>query len=218
MRNFGRLHWQQGAPVEPDCSKILCVGRNYAQHAAELNNPVPEQPVIFIKPSTALCDLQQPLQLPQAEVHYELELALWIVQPLTKASPEQSLAAIGGYALALDLTLRQVQSQLKQQGYPWELAKAFDHSCPVGPLIKSLDRPLEETQIGLWIDAELRQQGQVKQMIFDPGYLLSFISQHISLLPGDLVLTGTPAGVGPLRSNQQLRMQLNQHFWNGSVA
>ena len=109
-------------PCELPNGKNVCVGRNYAEHARELNNPIPKQPLLFIKPSTALAALDQPLAIPRdrGECHHELELALLIGQPLSEARAEETLAAIAGYGLALDLTLRELQSQLKEKGQPWE--------------------------------------------------------------------------------------------------
>lgn len=214
--------WQQGGDFHCLSQKVVCVGRNFAEHAAELHNPVPTEPVIFIKPSTALVDFTQAIPLVNdTPLHYELELALLIGQPLRRANEAQCLNAVVGYGLALDLTLRQVQQQLKQQGHPWEWAKAFDGSCPVTPFVLSdaSSQPLSAAHFQLRLDGRLQQQGEVRQMIFSPGQLLAYISQRISLLPGDIVLTGTPAGVGPLALGSQLQASLNgEYSWATQVV
>ncbi|WP_114416754.1 fumarylacetoacetate hydrolase family protein [Marinospirillum perlucidum] len=202
--------WQQ--PL----GKIVCVGRNYAEHAAELNNPVPKQPLLFMKPATAAVDLEQaPLELPKdaGEVHYETEIAVLVGKRLQKADPDQVFAAIAGVGLALDLTLRDLQTQLKQKGHPWELAKAWDDSCPLTALVKA--EKVEDWQaleLSLSINGEERQRGQASQMLTPLAQLLSYISQHFTLEEGDLVLTGTPAGVGPLHSGDQLELELKGYL------
>ena len=200
-------------PSALPAGKIVCVGRNYAEHARELNNPVPEEPLLFIKPSTALVDLRQPIALrgDRGPVHYETELAILIGQPLTQATPDQVAAAIAGVGLGLDLTLRERQSQLKKLGHPWEIAKAFDGSCPLSPFVPfAVIANIEDCQLQLEIDGELRQQGSSAQMLTPVLALIAYISQHFSLLPGDVVLTGTPPGVGVLEPGMKLKLGLDQ--------
>lgn len=195
--------WQLG--------KVVAVGRNFAEHAAELNNPLSEEPLLFIKPSTSLVDMQKPLQLPQnqGEVHYELEIALLIGEQLTQASPEEALSKVAGVGLALDLTLRDVQTQLKELGQPWEKAKAWDGSCPLSYLVPSKKiTDWQQLELSLKINGELRQQGTASQMLTPFPQLLSYISHNFTLLPGDLVITGTPKGVGKLNSGDQLTASL----------
>lgn len=193
--------------------KVVCVGRNYAEHARELNNPIPEEPILFIKPSTALLDMRQPIRLhpDRGPVHYETELAILIGQPLTRVQPGQVAAAIAGVGLGLDLTLRERQSQLKQLGHPWELAKAFDGSCPLSPFVPlAAINNLADCRLQLEIDAQLRQDGSSAQMLTPVLELIARISEHFTLLPGDVVLTGTPAGVGVLKPGMQLTLRLDQ--------
>lgn len=200
---------------QPAPSKLVCVGRNYAAHAAELNNPVPESPLLFIKPSTSLADLRQPLVLPTdfGEVHYEAELVVQIGQKLTRVDVMTAAAAISGVGLALDLTLRDLQTQLKQQGQPWEKAKAWDGACPVTPLLACpAGQDWSQLEFALWINGECKQQGKTAEMIYTVPELLSEISRYFTLLPGDLVLTGTPAGVGRLSSGDQLRLTLGSQL------
>lgn len=201
----------EGEDWSTPLGKIVCVGRNYAEHAAELNNPIPEQPLLFIKPATSAAHLDQPVQLPEGagDVHYETEIALLIGKPLRKASVEQALQAVVGVGLALDLTLRELQSRLKQQGHPWERAKAWDGACPLSrfvPAGRVTDWPALE--LSLSINGEERQRGSASQMLTPIPQLLSHISQTFTLLPGDVVITGTPAGVGKLASGDQLQLAL----------
>ena len=205
--------WNNGEPVALPAGKIVCVGRNYAEHARELNNPIPTSPLLFIKPSTALYDLRQPIRLSnkRGPVHYETELAVLIGQPLTQATAQQAEAAIAGIGLGLDLTLRELQSQLKSKGHPWEVAKAFDHSCPMSPFVcYSAVADIHDCQLHLEVDGVRRQHGSSAEMLTPILQLISLCSQHFTLLPGDIVMTGTPAGVGVLEAEMELRLQLEQ--------
>jgi 2-keto-4-pentenoate hydratase/2-oxohepta-3-ene-1,7-dioic acid hydratase in catechol pathway len=205
-------------------SKIVCVGRNYADHAAELNNPLPVEPLLFIKPSTAVTRLPQVLIPPhQGACHHELELTLLIGAPLRRASADQALAAVAGVGLGLDLTLRDVQSRLKAAGQPWERAKAFDGSCALGPFIEATAVDLAASfELQLVKNNQLVQQGDTAALLFPLAQLLADISQQFTLLPGDVVMTGTPAGVGPLAAGDQLQLRLRQGTsrwqWSADVA
>lgn len=201
----------QGQALDLPVGKVVCVGRNYADHAVELNNPVPSAPLLFMKPSTALCALTEPLQLPQhgQNCQHEVEIAVVLATTVSNATPEAALIAVHSYALGLDLTLRDVQTRLKQQGQPWELAKAFDGSCPISPLIPAhrISDPQQLT-LSLSVNGERRQHGQSAQMLFPIADLLAYISQFFTLLRGDVVLTGTPAGVGRLQAGDALKLEL----------
>ncbi|NVJ60220.1 MAG: fumarylacetoacetate hydrolase family protein [Gammaproteobacteria bacterium] len=215
------------AELAQQLTKVVCVGRNYAAHAAELNNPVPDEPVLFIKPSSAVVPWSKQVAIPcdRGECHHELELAFLIGQRLTKASRDDCLNAIAGVTLALDLTLREEQSKLKQQGKPWELAKAFDGACPIAawePLDNILSCSkgeanssdldlscLAEVSIELKVNDKLCQAGQVRDMIWQPLDLIAHISQFFTLNPGDVVLTGTPAGVSSMELGDKLSASLN---------
>lgn len=204
-------------------TKIVCVGRNYVDHATELNNPVPQQPLLFIKPPSAITRLPE-IRIPTeyGECHHEMELAVFIGMPLKRATPAQALKAIAGYGVGLDLTLRQIQNELKAQGQPWERAKAFDGSCVLGPMLERIEcdvnRPFE---IALRVNGELRQQGSSADMIFTIADLLAEISALFTLVPGDVVLTGTPAGVAALHVGDKLELLLTnagrQWQWHGQV-
>lgn len=199
-----------GQPFTHPLGKIICVGRNYAAHAAELNNPLPTTPILFIKPATAAAPLAQPVQLPRdrGAVHHEVELSLLIGAELRDAAPAQALAAIAGIGIALDLTLRDLQDQLKKDGYPWERAKAFDGAYPVSDFIGTNGRDLQNLTVQLWRNGALQQDGNTSQMLFPVAALLAEISRNFTLRPGDVVSTGTPAGVGPLLSGDTLNAVL----------
>jgi len=211
MQNYQHL-WKDGNPVHLPLGKIVCIGRNYAEHARELNNPVPDEPLLFIKPSTAAVHVTRPLDFPRdrGAVHFETELAVLIGRPLTNASTAEAKAAIFGYGLALDLTLRDVQSQLKEKGQPWERAKAFDGACPLSPFVPAELLPEGNIHFTLDVDGERRQTGDTRDMLHPVLELIAHMSSQFTLLPGDVVLTGTPKGVGPLQSGQTLSLELEK--------
>jgi 2-keto-4-pentenoate hydratase/2-oxohepta-3-ene-1,7-dioic acid hydratase in catechol pathway len=191
------------------------VGRNYAEHARELGNPVPDEPLLFMKPATALADLASPILLPRGlgAVHHEVELALLIGRELRAADRESAAAAISGVGIALDLTLRDLQDVLKRKGHPWERAKAFDDSCPLSPFIP-VERfaGMEGIGLSLSVNGQLRQQGSSAEMVVGIADLVSHMSSCFTLLPGDVVLTGTPAGVGPLNHGDHLEFNLDDRL------
>ncbi|KXI28672.1 fumarylacetoacetate hydrolase family protein [Paraglaciecola hydrolytica] len=204
-----------GQAIDLPLGKVVCVGRNYLMHIHELNNAVPDKPLLFIKPSTSLVALAEPIEIPQdlGECHNEIELAILISQTLIKASEQQVEQAIWGYGLALDLTLRDVQDSLKRQGHPWERAKAFDGSCPLSPFVlKAQIKDHQNVNFALKVNGQVRQQGNTQDMLVGINALLSEISQTFTLLPGDIVLTGTPKGVGPLYTKDQLEIELHGQF------
>ncbi len=204
--------------------KIVCVGRNYAAHAAELNNPLPAQPLLFMKPATAVTWLPE-VRIPhgQGACHHELELAVRIGSRLRRAGQDDAVQCISHYGLALDLTLRDVQDHLKAAGQPWERAKAFDGSCALSDWLPAAEidsqQPLE---LQLSINGKVQQQGNTSDMLYSVAALLADISQQFTLLPGDVVLTGTPAGVGPLKPADQLQLKLaqgaNSWHWTAEVT
>jgi 2-keto-4-pentenoate hydratase/2-oxohepta-3-ene-1,7-dioic acid hydratase in catechol pathway len=212
----------QGHPLPYAVGKVVCVGRSYKEHAAELDNPVPEQPLLFIKPATSLVALDVPLLLPkgQGAVHHELEVALLIGRRLCHTEPGHALEAVVGVGLALDLTLREVQEQLKAKGHPWERAKAFDGSCPISPfaLPEVLD-DLQHLDFSLKVNGLERQAGNTAMMLWSIGELLAEMSRCFTLNPGDVVLTGTPKGVAELKPHDELDMQLDgQYRFSAKVA
>ena len=203
-------HWKDGTPVHLPLGKIVCIGRNYAEHARELNNPVPTEPLLFIKPATSVVPMAPSIKLVQGRgpVHYETEIALLIGAPLSgMVSEEEAEAAIIGVGLALDLTLRELQDQLKAKSHPWERAKAFDGACPLSPFVpKAQAGDLHALSLQLDINGERRQQGSAAEMITPIVALVRHIANQFSLLPGDVVITGTPAGVGVLNPGDELTL------------
>lgn len=200
-----------GQSLDHALGKVVCIGRNYAEHARELDNPVPDAPLLFIKPATSAVPLEEPIGGPfaRSEVHFETELALLIGSSLSGANAEQAEKAVVGVGLALDLTLRGVQSELKKKGHPWEIAKGFDGACPLSQFIALDEVPdWSALEFSLDIDGQRQQHGQVSDMLFPVPVLLAEMSQHFTLEPGDVVLTGTPAGVGKLEQGTELAFKL----------
>jgi 2-keto-4-pentenoate hydratase/2-oxohepta-3-ene-1,7-dioic acid hydratase in catechol pathway len=191
------------APVIPR-SKVIGIGRNYADHAAELGNEPPAEPLIFLKPNTSVIGPDDPVFRPRisSEVHYEGELAVVIGRLCRDVPPDRTDAVVLGYTCGNDVTARDLQRSDPQ----WTRAKGFDSFCPLGPwIVDDLDvRDLEvRCEVGRDPDAmELRQLGRTKDMIFDVPTLVSYVSHVMTLLPGDVILTGTPAGVGPIQSGE----------------
>lgn len=202
-------------PLNLSLGKIVCVGRNYADHAKELGNEIPKAPLLFIKPSTAAVELEKPFSIPQdqGEVHHEVEIAVLISKAASNIVEENVWNHISHIGVALDLTLRDVQSQLKEKGQPWEMAKAFDGSCPLSkwtPLENIRDK--HNISIRLEKNGELKQDGNSSMMLTPIPKLIAYISQYFTLEAGDVVITGTPAGVGPLQSNDKLKATLDNQF------
>lgn len=193
-------------------SKIVCVGRSYAAHAQELGNAIPDQPVLFLKPPSSLTPLADGITWNTAlgSCHYECELCVRIDQPLSQVTnQDDALAAIGAVTLGLDLTLRDLQDQLKAKGQPWERSKAFDGACVLADWVDVKEiAAWDQVQYQLEINEQVRQVGDTSLLIFSIAELLVEISQSFSLQPGDVVMTGTPAGVGALQPNDQLKMML----------
>ena len=178
--------------------KIIAVGRNYIDHAKELNNPVPEKPVIFLKPDTAVLKDNKDFYYPEfsKDVHFEVELVLRVCNEGKHVSKKFAHKYYDAIGLGIDFTARDLQSELKSKGLPWELAKAFDHSAVVGEFIpKENIENLENINFSLLKNEETVQQGNSADMIFDFDSLITFVSKYITLRKGDLIYTGTPAGV-----------------------
>lgn len=195
--------------------KIVCIGRNYAAHAAELNNPIPQTPLLFIKPATAAVALEQPFAIPRdrGAVHHEVELAILIGTKLVNADANAARNAVAGLGIALDLTLRDVQDQLKKDGHPWERAKSFDGAYPVSGFVSAArinlqNMDLQNIDITLTRNGNRQQHDNTAQMLFPVLELLCEISRSFTLLPGDIVSTGTPAGVGGLSVGDRLHLAL----------
>lgn len=193
----------------PPCwpSKIVCVGRNYEEHARELGNLAPAEPVIFLKPPSALAAHGDPIVLPALSnrVDYEGEIGVVIGRRARRVPPERAQEYILGYTCINDVTARDLQKKDVQ----WTRAKGFDSFCPVGPWIAPASEvELETLRLRTWVDGELRQQATPAEMIFDIPRLIAFISEVMTLEPGDLIATGTPAGVGPLAAGSVVRVEI----------
>ena len=223
MQHYQSISQESAQQVLPfPIGKAVCVGRNYADHIAELNNTTPTEPLLFIKPSTAIVPIEAEIAIPKHSVcHNELEIALLVKEPITQAanwSDEKIQNSLWGVGLALDLTLRATQSELKEQGYPWERAKAFDNSCPVSSFVAMKQVvDLQRLEFTLSVNDTVRQAGKSKMMLHNCVSLIKEISQVFTLLPGDLVLTGTPKGVGPLTTGDKLALTLNNADATGSA-
>jgi len=206
-------------------TKVVCIGRNYIAHAVELNNPIPKSPLLFIKSTNCLVNLNNEISIPLdlGGCHHELEIAVLIGEQLTNINEKQAVNAISAIGIGLDLTLRDLQTKLKSKGQPWEKAKSFDGACPLSVFIdfelflskysncqsKKDENALDNIDFKLSINDIVRQKGNTKDTIFNIPYLISHISKHFTLYPGDVVLTGTPEGVGELKLDDKIEVFLN---------
>ena len=190
------------APVDP--RKIVCVGRNYAAHAAELGNEVPREPLIFLKPSTSIIGPEDPILLPQysRRVEHEGELGLVVAKRCSHLTDQDdSLSYLAGYTALNDVTARDLQKSDVQ----FTRAKGFDTFCPVGPWIESELNP-SDLAVETRVNGAIRQSGRTSLMIFSPAFLVRWISRMMTLEPGDLIATGTPVGVGPLAASDTVEV------------
>ena len=190
------------------CGKVLCIGRNYARHAAEMKAAVPSVPVVFLKPSTALVRPPGAIVLPDQSqnVHHEVELVAMIGHGGRDIATSDAIGHVAGYAVGLDMTARDIQSEAKKKGQPWSVAKGFDTFAPLGSFVSA--REIENVQnltLRLDVNGESRQLGHTADMIFDVATLVAWCSRVFTLEPGDLLFTGTPEGVGPVASGDALR-------------
>ena len=185
--------------------KIICIGRNYVDHAKELSNPVPKQPLIFMKPSTALLVNNSPFYYPEfsENIHYEGELVLRVCRNGRHIQPAFASTYYDQLAFGIDFTARDLQARCKEKGHPWEIAKAFDHSAVVSKFI-GLPEDVEDINFELKMNGESVQKGHSKDLIFNFNYLICYISKYFKLHIGDYIFTGTPAGVGPVQIGDQL--------------
>lgn len=193
--------------------KIICIGRNYADHAKELNNPLPEKPVFFLKPDSALVIGNKPFFYPDFSdnIHHEVEFVIKINR--LGRSIEQRFAHryYDEIGVGIDFTARDLQDECKKKGLPWEIAKAFDNAAPLGGFVPLKDIP-DQSDISLRLDINGKtvQQGSSSDMIFSFDQIISYVSKFITLKIGDLIYTGTPAGVGPVKKGDRLQAYINQ--------
>ncbi|XP_037082871.1 acylpyruvase FAHD1, mitochondrial-like isoform X2 [Pollicipes pollicipes] len=198
--------------------KIVAVGRNYKEHAAELGNKMPEKPLLFLKPTSSYLISGNILIPPGcSELHHEVELGVVVSSTCRRVSESAAMQHVAGYALALDMTARDFQTEAKAKGHPWTMAKCFDTACPVSAFVPR-DRIPDASGLQLWcaVNGETRQSGSTSDMHFSVPFLLSYISRYITLEPGDLVLTGTPAGVGPVRPGDVIEASVSDQ--SGQIA
>ena len=193
--------------------KIVCIGRNYAEHIKELGNQTPDKPVIFIKPASSLISSGGTVVIPghSDDCHHEIELAVLIGKTAKDVTAEEALDYVSGYAVALDLTLRDVQGEQKAKGLPWEIAKAFDTSCPLSVFVPAsqVDDP-QNLQLKLTVSGEVRQNGNTRDMMQSIAELIAATSAYFTLEEGDVLLTGTPSGVGRIVSGDRLEASIEQ--------
>ena len=187
--------------------KIVCIGRNYADHIRELGNEVPDRPVLFMKPASSVIGEGEEIVIPaySRDCHHEVELALLIGRTIKGISAAEALSAVAGYGVAIDLTLRDVQGELKSKGLPWEVAKAFDTACPLSDFVAAEGvRDPQNLAITLTVNGEVRQEATTALMLRPLPQLIAEMAAIFTLEPGDVILTGTPAGVSRLCSGDRV--------------
>jgi len=191
--------------------KVLCLGRNYVDHAREMNSPIPESPIVFLKPATAVITQGDAVVIPpfSHEVHHEVEMVVLLGRDGKDISRSSALDYVAGYGIGLDMTLRDVQAEAKKQGLPWSVAKGFDTSAPVSTIVEKeqVGNP-HELDITLKVNGKIRQKSNTRNMIFTVDYVVSYLSSIFTLEAGDLVFMGTPEGVGAVRPGDILEAEL----------
>lgn len=212
MRYFDHcIHFAGGGSQQIPAGKVVCVGLNYSDHVKEMSSQVASEPVIFLKPSSALVPLEAPVAIPVefGACHHEGEMSILIGEQLADCTEDEAAKAIIGVGVALDLTLRDLQSQFKQKGHPWDKAKGFDGACPASAFVdRSQVGDLQNLELRLTLNGEVKQASNTSHMITPVLPLIAYISKFFTLMPGDIVLTGTPAGVGPLSPGDELTLEL----------
>lgn len=193
--------------------KIICIGRNYAEHVKELGNVVPDSPILFMKPACCIVRDGGTVIIPSYsdECHHEVELAVLIGKEGKNIQPEDALEHAAGYGVAIDLTLRDVQNKLKDKGHPWEIAKAFDTSCPLSDFVPAdaVEDP-QDLNLKLSVNGELRQDGNSSDMMRSVAQIIAEMSYYFTLEAGDILLTGTPAGVSALQSGDTVEASIEE--------
>jgi 5-carboxymethyl-2-hydroxymuconate isomerase len=191
---------------------IYCIGRNYVEHAQELENEVPDQPLVFLKPTSSVIFEGEAIQIPTQSnnVHHEVELAVAIGKTGKNISEEHALEYVKGYGVGIDVTARDIQQQAKAKAWPWTVAKGFDTFAPLSPFISSnhIGDP-QNISLKLTVNGEVRQDENTRLMIFPVASLISYLSHIFTLGPGDVILTGTPKGVSPIQSGDHIEATLN---------
>jgi len=195
--------------------KIICIGRNYVDHTKELKNPLPEKPVFFLKPDSAILRKNHPFFYPDFsdEIHFETELVLKICKVGRHIPKRLAYSFYKEIGIGIDFTARDLQAECKKKGLPWEIAKAFDFSAPLGKF-RTIDQfeDIDNINFSLLVNNEKRQDGNSKDMIFSFDEIIAYVSQFITLKTGDLIFTGTPAGVGPVQKGDQLQAYIEEEL------
>jgi len=193
--------------------KVFCLGMNYVDHINEMNSEATDEPVFFLKPSTAVIRDKGTIILPLAsnDIHYEVELAVLIGKHGKKIQKKQAFEHIAGYGVGIDVTLRDIQLAGREKGYPWTLAKGFDTSAPISRFVpKDLIPNIYHEEISLWVNDELKQHNSPASMVFRIDEIIAYISNFFSLERGDVIFTGTPKGVGKLEDGDLVRATLGK--------
>jgi acylpyruvate hydrolase len=201
----------RGTAESLQISKIFCLGRNYAEHAKEMHSDIPAIPVIFLKPATAILQNGSPIVRPKISklLHHEVELYIAIGKGGKHISSADAHNHVLGYGIALDMTLRDLQNETKKSGQPWTIAKGFDTSAPVSPIIPAAEIPDPHAlDISCRVNGILRQQSSTGKMIFKTGRIIEFISSLFTLERGDLIFTGTPEGVGEVSAGDTITAEI----------
>jgi len=209
MKSIHVLHTGERIPV----GKIICVGRNYREHAREMKSEVGEDPILFIKPSTAIIQSGDEIVMPpfSRELHHEVEFVILIGREGKNIPPESAYEYVFGYGVGLDMTLRDVQRESKKLGLPWSVAKGFDTSAPISDIVpKDRMGPPQNVSFSLTVNGQLRQRGTTRDMVFGIDVLLSYISKVFTLERGDVIFTGTPEGVATVKPGDTLTAQLEE--------
>ncbi len=205
-----------------ELANIYCIGRNYADHARELGNKVPEQPIVFLKPSNTLCGDRSLIRLPgqSTDVHHEVEMVIALSDGGKNIPEPEAHSCIAGIGVGIDLTARDLQAQAKAKGHPWSVAKGFDQFAPVSDFVPIEDAAenIQNLDLKLAVNGTIRQEDNTARMIFSVAHLISYLSSVFTLEPGDLIFTGTPSGVSSIQSGDQLHATLGHDLCQLNVS
>ncbi|MSP70087.1 MAG: FAA hydrolase family protein [Bacteroidetes bacterium] len=193
--------------------KIICIGRNYAEHANEMNAPIPTEPILFMKPETALLQKNLPFYYPEfsKDIHYETEIVLKISKMGRHIDPMFANRYYDEIGIGIDFTARDMQAKCKAKGLPWEISKSFDHSAPIGKFIPKIKFPfMDDIKFHLEINKNKVQEGNTKNMLFSFDAIIAYASKYFTLKKGDLIFTGTPANVGSVKIGDRLEAYIGQ--------
>ena len=194
---------------------LYCIGRNYARHVAEMKSEILDEPVVFLKPRASVIFNKQSIIIPEKSknVHHEVELVLQIGNKTDNVSPESALESVKSIAVGLDITARDLQSEAKKAGLPWALSKGFKTFAPVGNFVEyNEDVDLQNLEINVKVNGEIRQSGNTSMMLFSAAEIISYLSKNFTLLPGDLIFTGTPEGVSQIHSGDVIEASLENQL------